>query len=251
MKKLFGFDNLLDEKINSFKNREVKAKEIFQIQEIEKSLAYNFIKKYHYLKDVKFLSIYCFGLYLDDVLVGVSTYSTPQGTSTLKGWFGLENTDLSVMELSRLCIIPSLNGTNATSYLLGNSLKLLKNKNIRAVITLADDSRHVGSIYQVCNFTYYGLTDKKSDFYSVDGKKNVRGTSNDKMGVWIPRTQKHRYCYIIDKNLKCLYKEQPKPKIDMIKSYDCCNGTKKVLDKRYNILYTCPICTGKVEKVIE
>ena len=98
----------------------------------------------------------------------MATFSNPQGNVALKGWFGLPNTDQSVLELSRLCVLPQLNGTNATSFLLSTSIRLLKKEGVRAVITLADDSRHSGSIYQVCNFTYYGLTDKKSDFFSSD-----------------------------------------------------------------------------------
>ena len=153
--------------IIKFITREVKAKEIFTIKLIDKKVAYDFVRTYHYLGDAKFFSKFSYGLYLkeDDRLVGVTTFFNPQGNVALKGWFGLPNSDQSVLELSRLCVIPDLNGTNATSYLLGNSIKFLKKEGIRAVITLADDSRHNGSIYQVCNFKYFGLTDKKSDFF--------------------------------------------------------------------------------------
>jgi len=238
-----------DSKIESFKNREVKAKTIFKLMKIDKSVAYQFISQYHYLKDAKFFSKFSYGLFLDDVLVGCSTFSNPQGTVTLKGWFGLENDNQDVLELGRLCMLPKLNGTNATSYLLGNSLKLLKNEGVKAVITLADDSRHVGSIYQVCNFKYYGLTDKKSDFYTSDGKVNPRGTTKEKRGVWIPRTQKHRYCYILDETLVCLFQEQPKPTLGMINHYDCCNQTGKVFDNRFKEWYTCPKCTGTISPI--
>ena len=138
--------------------------------------------------------------------------------------------------------MPALNGSNATSFLLGRSIRLLKPKKIRAVITLADDSRHVGSIYQVCNFKYYGLTNKQKDFYCVDGKVNARGETKDKRGVWMDRTRKHRYAYIIDPKLKCNYSEESKPTILDIGEYGCCGGRGVVFDNRHGEWFNCPIC---------
>lgn len=245
--------NDLDFDIDLFKNREIKAKQIFSILEIDKSLAYDFVKTYHYLGNAEFFAIYSFGLWLDGELVGVATYSNPQGNVSLKGWFGLNNDDQSVLELTRLCMIPKLNNTNATSYLLSNSIRILKKVyGIRAIITLADASRHIGSIYQVCNFKYYGLAADKSDFYRYpDCKKNPRGKVSDVQGVWVSRTKKHRYAYIMDNSLKCLYpiKEAPKEK-NQIQRF-CCGGSKQVFDKRNGQWYTCPVCTGKILKIIK
>lgn len=245
----------MQKNIEGFKNRQIKAKSIFKIEKVSKKEAYDFVKKYHYLGDAKFFSKISYGLIYEKTksLVGVTTFANPQGNVALKGWFGLPNTEQTVVELTRLAVIPELNGTNATSFLLGNSLKLLKKEDgIRAVITLADDSRHIGSIYQVCNFEYYGLTNPKSDFYSYDdgGKVNPRGTTKDKHGVWISRTRKHRYAYIMDNSLKCRYPLQAnKPMKGEVNNYDCCSGTEVVYDKRFDVSYTCPKCTGKLEKV--
>jgi hypothetical protein len=237
----------MQEKIELFKNRQLKAKNTFILKEINKTTAFDFISKYHYLKDAKFFAKYCYAIFIDDEIVGCATYSNPQGIVAMKSWFGLENDNQDVLELSRLCVLPSLNGSNATSFLLGNSLQLLKIHLVKAVITLADDSRHVGSIYQVCNFKYYGLTDKKTDFYAADGRINPRGQTKDLHGVWLPRTRKHRYCYILDSNLKCLLKEQYKPNIDMLNTYECCNGTNRVFDNRFKEYYTCPKCMGVIQ----
>jgi len=235
----------------AFKNREVKAKEIFTIEEISKVQAYKFILIYHYLAEAKFFAKFSYGLFFNSELVGVSTYSNPQGTMALKGWFGLSNSDQSVLELSRLCMLPDLNGSNATSYLLANSLKKLRAEKVKAVITLADDSRHVGSIYQVCNFKYYGLTDKKQDFFDTNNKCNPRGSTKNNRGVWIPRTQKHRYCYILDKGLKCLLIEKERPKGSDTKEYDCCGGLEVAFDNRFKETYTCPKCTGKMHLLLK
>lgn len=238
--------------IEKFKNRELKAKSIFIIEEISKNEAYDFVKQYHYLKDAKFFCVYAYGLFCEEELVGVATYSNPQGISALKGWFGVDNQDQSILELSRLCMLPSLNGTNATSYLLGNSMKRLKEHNIRAIITLADSNRHIGSIYQVCNFKYYGLTDSKTDFYTLrEGKlvANPRGTTKDLHGVWLPRTRKHRYCYILDKSLKVLYNEQEHPTVKGTIDNECCQGNELVYDDRFNEWWTCPRCSADFHKV--
>jgi hypothetical protein len=241
----------LDIKIEAFKNREVRAKNVFTLREVEKTVAYSFVLEHHYLKEAKFFAKYCYGIFIDHVMVGCATYSNPQGIVAMKSWFGLENDNQDVLELSRLCMLPQLNGTNATSYLLGNSLKLLKSKEVKAVITLADASRHVGSIYQVCNFKYYGLTDKKTDFYTADGRTNPRGQTKDIRGVWLPRTQKHRYCYMLGDGLNCLLEEQIKPNASMINSYECCNQTNRVFDKRFKEWYSCPKCTNTISLLNE
>lgn len=77
---------------NSFKKKE------HVLKLIEKSVAYNFIKEHHYLGDAKFFSKFAYGLYHkdNDLLLGVTTFSNPQGNVALKGWFGLPNTDQTV-----------------------------------------------------------------------------------------------------------------------------------------------------------
>lgn len=257
-----------------FKERKIKASEIFYIAQIPKQSAYNFVRKYHYLGDATFFSMYQFGLFYKPTteLVGVATFSVPQGGCALAGWFNLPNDTTNIFELSRLCLLPELNNTNASSYLLGGSIKQFNKMNedvrktlhkehkqmsaddyvCRAVITLADASRHVGSIYQVCNFDYYGVTDEKSDFWREDGEKNPRHGSSpqESHGVWLPRSQKHRYAYILDKSLKCLYTKEIKPSTDsLIFKKSCCHGTNIVYDKRFGEYWTCPLCTGKIELV--
>ncbi len=234
-----------------FKDWKVKAEEIFTIMEVTKPTSYEFVRQYHYLGNAKFFALYSYGLWCEGELVGIAAFSLPQGTSASEGWFGKDANDKSVLELTRLAMLPMLNNTNATSYLLSHSMKMLhKDHGVKAVITLADASRHVGSIYQVCNFKYYGLADDKSDFYRYpSGKKNVRGSTNGMDGVWIARTKKHRYAYIMDKSLRCLYQEQTRPtKANVFNRY-CCGGTGVVEDKRTGCRYTCPICTGKLLKL--
>ena len=49
--------------IDKFRERKVKAKDVFYIKLIDKSQAYDFVKTYHYLKDAKFFSKFAYGLF--------------------------------------------------------------------------------------------------------------------------------------------------------------------------------------------
>lgn len=269
---LFEEQESCNDKIEKFKTRQCKAKDVFYIDEIDKKTAYEFVRKYHYLGDAKFFCVKAFGLFLNEIneLVGVATYSQPQGIVALKSWFSLDNSNTNIFELSRLCMLPTLNKTNATSFLLGGSIKKLKEMNqlakqdkkrknqtftskdwiCRGIITLACSERHNGAIYQICNFKYFGMSNPKTDFYTESGKLNPRGKTSDVYGVWLPRARKHRYAYILDDELICNYAEKTRPPLDTF-SLDCCNGTKKVLDARFNRLYTCPKCCGKLELIQE
>ena len=242
--------------VEKFKNREVKAKKIFDIREIDKDTSYQFIRKYHYLGDAKFFAMYCYGLYIKDssYLVGCATYSLPNGKDSTMGWFSLPCSDRSIVELSRLCMLPCLNGTNATSYLLGNSVQMLRSHGVRAVITLADASRHIGSIYQVCNFTYYGINNICYDFYWAETGQKIPRRDDLKQatahGVPVVRTRKHRYAYILDPTLKCNYTPQPHPTTKGVTiSSSCCNNHFVLEDTRFHEYYTCPKCTSKMVKI--
>lgn len=243
--------------IERFNNREVKGKDAFEVRYIEKSVARDVIAKYHYLGKKDFMFTYAFGLFVkntDDIL-GCATFGMVGGVGSLKGWFGLDNSHSNeFLELTRLVMLPCANGGNLTSFLLGNSLKIIRKqyKHVRAVVTLADNSMHVGAIYQACNFKYFGLSNKKTDFYCSDGKLNPRGATKDKHGVWLPRTQKHRYCYIIDNTLDVKYERVPYPKGNhMNETPTCCEGTHIVHDNRYDEYFTCPICTGELTQISE
>lgn len=180
-------------------------------------------------------------------VIGVAVYGRPCFPQSVIGWIGYQ--DSGVIELSRLVMNPNYNNGNYTSFLLGNSIKDLKVKGYKMIISLADSSIHMGYIYQACNFKYYGLTDKKTDFYTEDGILNPKGKTKDVNGVWITRTRKHRYAYILDKNIEIKYNEMEYPKGNDFIHKECCNGENKILDKRFNVWYTCPICTNKIERV--
>ena len=197
-------------------------KQDFYIDRVGKEKIKELLYTYHYLKDESkdFKSGYNYSLYrksFTDVLniggsIGACIFSTLPVPEIAVGAFGLERDKQDgLYELSRLCIHPDIQKEeyNITSWFVSKCIKRFKkDANVRAVLSYADSSRHDGIIYRACNFKYYGLTDKKSDFYYADGTKHSRGSIKGADGEWRERTRKHRYLMIFDKKLEVLWEEQ-------------------------------------------
>jgi hypothetical protein len=192
----------------------------YSIHKISKSEAKDILNKFHYLSQqgYSFRSGFNYGLFYEKCLIGVAIYHTLSVPETAKGCFGLErNQQQGLYELGRLAINPDYYIKNLTSWFLSRTIKLLKKEtNVRAILSYADSNYHVGYIYQATNFKYYGLTEPKKDFWILqnDGTyiKHQRGKIKGLKGEWRPRSRKHRYLIIFDKNLKCLWQEEPYPK---------------------------------------
>jgi hypothetical protein len=151
-------------------------------------------------------------------LIGVCVFHSVSAKEIVKGCFNIQSYRLDgFYELGRLCLNPHKFVKNITSFFLGSCIKMLRKvKNVTAILTYADSDFHTGYIYQACNFKYFGLTDKKKDFFILqnDGsyKKLQRGKCKHLIGEWRDKSQKHRYLIIYDKNLKTIWNELPYPK---------------------------------------
>ena len=184
------------------------------VEPIAYNNAYELVSAFHYLGTKRFMGQHAFGLIEDLKVIGAVVYSPLSVPNSATSAFGLPRGNYpDLLEMSRLVLEPELNGKNYGSMLVGRSLRMLKQRGIRAVISYADSSRHNGAIYQACNFGYYGLTAAKADFYLIDGTQVTRGKVKGLEGQWLPRTRKHRYLYLLDKRLKPIWEQQPYPKL--------------------------------------
>lgn len=192
------------------------------VDEIESSDTDVWLLTKHYAKR-KCQRMFCFGLFVDDCLVGVVTYGMPPSPQVGRGFLGEENR-VNVIELNRLCINESA-PTNSASMLVGRSLKLLPKK--YAVVSYADGAMgHIGYVYQATNFLYCGTATSHDKEYLIDGKwvhaKVLTNRGISSPSKWAKENNietkdpmpKHRYIYFIDKTLikHLKYKILPYPK---------------------------------------
>tara|TARA_R110000744_G_scaffold149610_1_gene262777 strand:- start:4022 stop:4663 length:642 start_codon:yes stop_codon:yes gene_type:complete len=181
----------------------------YLVQIITRKECEPFILGIHYAKRWPSIS-YAFGLFTEGELVGVCTYGTPPSATLKKGIAG-ECHKGEVLELNRLCLKHNIK--NEASFLVGRSLQKLPKGKI--VVSFADTQQgHMGYVYQACNFTYHGLSAKRTD-WKVKGKEHLHGQTiadefrgipnranamREKYGddfYLAPRPRKHRYIYIV------------------------------------------------------
>lgn len=227
----------------------MSIKDNYIVKQIAKKEAKTIISLYHYLGDKGFRVKLSYGLFSkeDNELIGAAIYHNVSAPETIVGAFGLDRkAQEGIFELGRLVLKPEYNGGNFTSYLVANSIKLLKkDTNVRALISYATSDRHVGYVYQATNFKYFGLTAPKKDFW-VNGKIQERGSTKDKEGVWVPRPRKHRYALVYDRKLDIKWEQLSYPK-GYTTSEECygCNGTGNVFSRGKD--YSCPICQSSFQ----
>ena len=188
------------------------SKNEYTIQLISKDECTHILDNHHYLSTISngFKSGHNYGLMKNKEIVGVCIFTGFPVPELAKGAFGLERHEQQgLFELSRLCVLPSVQSSehNITSWFVSKCLKEMKKQKARAILSYADSGFHDGTIYRACNFTYYGLSAQKSDFWVKlsDGtfSKQSRGKTKGIDGEWRPRNQKHRFMIIYDKKLTC------------------------------------------------
>lgn len=212
----------------------------YDVRQVTRTDCAPYIIEIHYAARWPSIS-YAFGLFLGDELVGVCTYGTPASSTLRKGIAGLPNAS-KVLELNRLCL--KNNKKNEASVLVSKSLKLLPKNSI--VVSFADTEQgHIGYVYQACNFTYHGLSAKRTD-WKVRGMEEKHGQTiadefrglpnraarmREKYGddfYLKPRSRKHRYIYITGnkKERNKLYPEIKYAQKPFPKKEEKCQGKK-------------------------
>jgi len=193
------------------------VKSEFYIDKVSKDEIKDLLYTHHYLKDESkdFKSGYNYGLFKHPDwecplriggCIGVCIFTGLPVPEIAVGAFGLDRDEQQgLFELSRLCIEPSTQSQehNITSWFVSRAIRQFrKDTEVKAILSYADSDHHSGTIYRACNFKYYGLTDRKKDFYYSDGTKHSRGKIKGEEGEWRDRSQKHRYLMIFDKSLR-------------------------------------------------
>jgi len=180
----------------------------YSVRRVTRSECEPFVIGIHYASRWPSIS-HAFGLFEHNELVGICTFGSPASAPLRTGIAGKENSS-RVIELNRLCLLN--NKKNEASMLIAKCLRDLAKGTI--VVSFADTAQgHFGYVYQACNFRYFGLSAKRTD-WKVKGMEHrhgqtiadeFRGSPNraqamrDKYGdsfYLAPRSRKHRYIYI-------------------------------------------------------
>lgn len=220
----------------------MSIKEKYIVKSIDSYLCKDWLLNKHYLKRMTSFT-YSFGLFENNLLVGVITFGNAVPLTMKKSLFGQKYMNL-VYELNRLCTNDNLD-KNATSFFISESFKLLPKPLI--IVSYADKSvGHNGYIYQATNFMFTGESHTQLD-WKIKGKEHIHSrtlmdefafTENrieklkEKYGeqlYQVRREPKYRYVYILtDKKTK---KQIMKNKLFEIKKYP------KGENKRYDASY--------------
>lgn len=180
---------------------------------LESKFAGNFVKKYHYAHRKPSVK-YAFGLYVDNVLAGVITYSTMFANiaSAVCG----DKYKNNLLELSRLFVFDWC-GKNTESWFLSRTFLMLP-KDILILLSYADSGmNHIGYIYQATNWIYTGMSKGSVEFEfngdlisarnesfrekrngNVSRLKPISEIQNQYPGIKSVKTNpKHRYVYFL------------------------------------------------------
>lgn len=151
-------------------------------------LMLKYILKKHYAQRKPSIS-FAYSLTINCKIVGFITFGKPASNSLCEGICGKENKS-KVYELSRLITDDNLD-KNILSQFVSKALKLLPRRLI--IVSYADTGmNHNGYIYQATNFIYTGMTKKRTDKYTPNGKHS-RHYTNENNHLRKVRTSKHRY----------------------------------------------------------
>lgn len=166
--------------------------------------AQDMVRRLHYAKGGSNTATDVHGLFRkgSDVCMGVAWWLPPTKVACLS----VHEEWKKVVSLTRLVLEPSV-PTNGASYLLGQSVKILRREGRwKALVTYADESQgHTGKIYQDSNWTYVGRTGPYPRWEDSSGKqvavKATRSRTKAEMEALGHRKvgsfHKHKYVYFL------------------------------------------------------
>jgi hypothetical protein len=177
----------------------------YKVVPVIHQLAKEWVLKKHYSRSTGIIWE-TFGLIdQESNLCGIICYGQPSAPISK---YAFKEKDFRVYELTRLVI--QTKEKNAASFLISNSLKMLKSKPC-AIVSYADSAHgHCGIVYQSTNWLYTGPTVSHDSLYVVNGQLLHPMTVRDRFNVtslkdWakennierVSPKQKHRYFYFV------------------------------------------------------
>lgn len=123
------------------------------VKEIDASLAKEFLNKTHIQKSFN-TSFLCVGIYLENILIGVMTFSRHHRIN-----------DKSIAVLSRMSFLSDYCVVGGASKMLKYSIDILKNQNITKIISWSDNRYSNGNVYKKLGFNL--KKELNPDYYYV------------------------------------------------------------------------------------
>ncbi len=211
-------------------------KNLYKIKRLTNGEYKEWILKKHYAKRKCSVS-YCFGLILDNKIIGICTFGYPPNYNYNKGKCLYNDYECLTLELNRL-VINNYDEKNLLSYFLSNAIKLLP-KPITLVSYADPNQNHQGYIYQATNWIYTGESTPKKRYTFEDGSTfDIRRGIHNKGKI--VKTEKlkptHRYIYLHanKKDKKIMLKHFKVNKLNypkgLNKNYECID-----IDMNYNV----------------
>jgi hypothetical protein len=177
----------------------------WEVKEVGMDVAMNLVKKYHYARSATKTGVYRHGLFKKgfDKCLGVAWWLPPTKAAAKATW---EGDFRKVLSLTRLVIHPQV-PSNACSFLLGRSIRMIDSKKWKCLVTYADTyQNHTGIIYKASNWQYLGLTKPSPVWVDSNGKmmgkkrgaKNLTSSQMERNGFKkIGDFPKHKFRYIL------------------------------------------------------
>lgn len=145
----------------------------YEVHNAPRADAVRLIRQWHYSRSASNTATYCHGLYVAGLmgeLVGAAIWLPPTkgaARTVNEHWQG-------VLSLSRLVVAPWL-PTNAASFLLGRSMRLLDRDRWPTLVTYADTKQgHTGAIYKATNWVCLGPVPAGDTWVGPNGEQRGR-----------------------------------------------------------------------------
>lgn len=192
------------------------------VERVPASVVRPLLVERHYLHSMPGVVRRCFGVRLDDKLVGacVLTAGARHAHHLLAG-----ARPADVATLARFWMADGLPPNNE-SRVLAMILRQLRREGVfRLLVSFADPAAgHVGTIYQASGWTYLGTTEPER-FFELDGERIHPRSASERFGsnsvAHLRRTglavvahsspPKHRYAYVLDANWRWRLRGTPLP----------------------------------------